>query len=495
MMFQETYYNDGGKLRLLTTIIISFLGMIWGAFLITNGTFNFFGISEFGMVFNYYILSILDGRLDVPPAIIGDEAFYGDNGQAYVYYGVLPAILRLPLVPFMDLTTTGLSRIYVFLATTGMAFICQSTVSTLLRKTRSESTFLVSTTSSILIWFASPVAILYANGSIYHEPIALGLLGLVTFFAMVINDVVVHGRNRPSSPIILSMIAGLMVHCRPTLAVPLYFCVSLFSLLFAFDEFKRQRQMGTGFLSSILKGILTPRTVLIPMLVLFFWGCTMLFMNWVRWDNIFTTAPKERYGFYLNQEGESARMKGFFEKGRFNINRIIPNTILHLTGFGKRHGYSVYIKLMEMFDTGFMRLENPSPMLLMWPIWLCAPLVALWGWLKSIRNGEKKSILLSIVTIAFIMQTVLMLSYATITVRYKSELWPILYLSYCYCIVYMSSKLSKTKGRILIFGSLISAVVCTLHAAYYRLAWVSKAEDTHMYESMLPPVNLNFFIW
>ncbi len=81
----------------------------WYALLITSFSMDLFAPVDRGLVFNSMLLHLLDGRWDVDPAVITEEGFLRD-GRSYAYFGVIPALLRLPLLLFpggvgLDVTT------------------------------------------------------------------------------------------------------------------------------------------------------------------------------------------------------------------------------------------------------------------------------------------------------------------------------------------------------------------------------------------------------
>lgn len=65
----------------------------------TGGTFRLLVEESFGTFFDYQADAILKGRLDVPEPVLSGEAFIVE-GKVYGYYGVMPALLRLPFVGF-----------------------------------------------------------------------------------------------------------------------------------------------------------------------------------------------------------------------------------------------------------------------------------------------------------------------------------------------------------------------------------------------------------
>ena len=67
------------------------------AWLVTEGDWNFFPPGGFlEQFYDAQALSLLHGRIDVPPEAIAPEAFMR-NGKAYGYFGPTPALARLPL--------------------------------------------------------------------------------------------------------------------------------------------------------------------------------------------------------------------------------------------------------------------------------------------------------------------------------------------------------------------------------------------------------------
>src|SRR5438105_10491203 len=79
---------------ILPSFFISVLVWIW---FVTWGDWKFFEHEDFCGFYDGYARSILQGHLDVPRSAIGVEAFTFE-GKAYGYFGIGPALLRIPLV-------------------------------------------------------------------------------------------------------------------------------------------------------------------------------------------------------------------------------------------------------------------------------------------------------------------------------------------------------------------------------------------------------------
>jgi hypothetical protein len=78
--------------------IAAALVMVALCWMVTEGDWNFFGTTgRLEGVYEAQAESLLDGRIDVAPEGIGDEAFVR-NGKSYAYFGPTPALFRIPLV-------------------------------------------------------------------------------------------------------------------------------------------------------------------------------------------------------------------------------------------------------------------------------------------------------------------------------------------------------------------------------------------------------------
>src|SRR5947208_1537184 len=87
--------------QVLSSFALCLLVLGW---FVTWGDWRLFDAERFGGYYDAQARSILQGRLDVPPAAIGFEAFVRD-GKSYGYFGIAPALLRMPLLllfPHMD---------------------------------------------------------------------------------------------------------------------------------------------------------------------------------------------------------------------------------------------------------------------------------------------------------------------------------------------------------------------------------------------------------
>lgn len=174
------------------------IGAILFAWMLTRGTFDFFEWQRVGDFYDAQAHAFLGGRLAVDGRLLGVEAFTID-GNAYMYQGPVPALLRLPIVAIagngFDGRLTQPSMFAAFLV--ALVFACRIhwKVRTALRGdepvTRSEAwlvglfTFVLAG-GSVLLYEAS-------RAWVYHEALLWG-----TAFALASIDMMVSFIRRPA---------------------------------------------------------------------------------------------------------------------------------------------------------------------------------------------------------------------------------------------------------------------------------------------------------
>lgn len=408
-----------------TTIVYFFIlpACLYAA-LATQFSFDFFTPDHLWRAYNALALSILEGRLDVTYEAIGRESLYYD-GKVYFYYGYFPVVLRLLLAPFVDLNSLPLAKLSVWLMTTSGASALQYA---LLAYTRPRDSGVAWTFEdrvklvllSLVIWFGSAYFIIAQTGVIYHETYAASIMFCSVFLAFVYRDI---GRNAEPSKFELAAYAipaALCLHARPTVAVALYAAVLV---LIAWSAIEAARASGTragisGFaIEFARKGY--------PALgVLFIGGALLLFLNWVRFDDMFAMTRGE-YGYMRYGESVSPRSCAqlFTQEGTFELERAIPNLFYYLFG----HEY-LHRRLLQLFGMGYVRVEYRNLQF----IWLfssalfIAVLVMVACIRTAIRRRDRASFFLLAFLTALAISPVLILSYRTITIRYTSDLWVLL---------------------------------------------------------------------
>jgi hypothetical protein len=199
---------------ILPSFLISILVWSW---LVTWGDWKFFQHEDFCGFYDGYARSILHGHLDVPRSAIGVEAFTF-QGKAYGYFGIGPAILRIPLVllfPSMD----GLwSRLMILLAA-AISLVCAYDILQMMRESSSPPTKSERVLHSLFILSAgigSSAVFLIGRSFTYHE--ALMWSGA---FALLFSCAILRYFQRPRGGVLLlaGVFSFMSFHCRGTAGV------------------------------------------------------------------------------------------------------------------------------------------------------------------------------------------------------------------------------------------------------------------------------------
>ncbi len=362
-------------------------------------------------VYNYYYLSILEGRLDVPIQIIGLEGHYTSDGRAFVYHGLSPLLIRAVFSPFVDLTAFDLRYITIWFGAVAGTIGFYLTLLGMLRTVWPENRVASRASHAliwILLWYLAPGLLLVSNASFFHEPIAMAFacLGLFVFYAWRL----VEG-EKPSFVLLLLMaiLAGLAVHSRPHVAVGMY-AVMLLALGWS---------LKTGRQKSI-------PSVLACLTVLGAFGLLYMQMNALRFGSALTVDGsiddgEVLYGFVFwgEEKPTSIRFIAVQEYGRFHLARVPYTSMVYLLSNGP--GWGQDIANAVRLETGAIRLEAPLlGFISFWAPWYLLMLIGVF----LVPAMRKMHLLLLVATLpAF----VFVLCYPTVTARYRVELWPIVF--------------------------------------------------------------------
>lgn len=405
--------------RLTSTIaVLGVLTYTYLMFLLPAGNEN----EQIGtFIYNYYFLSLINGKLDIPIQIITLEGHYNSSGQAFVYHGIGPLITRAIAYPFIDLTKISLAPITVwFFSVTGSASYHLLFLRVLSRfgPNSPRHRMYFSVLLGLMVWFTSPGIYLTLNDSIFHEPIAMCYFAVSGFLLLFSGPALF---NTPWKPILvpLAIFAGLALLTRPHVAIGLYAAVVLLLLLVL-------RENGRRALPYVLA----------TLFVLLIFGVSQITLNELRFDgmlkmhgSLYRDSVEYGYVYFGLEEESSPRNLAFSEHGTFDIARIIPNGMLYLfaapdiTGAPVLDKYGLWLQnsfLRLTANLGYIRQEPPH-----------MGLVFLWlPWIFLIVGAIRfKQIVIQrwwIVMLGALIASLFMLAYGTITLRYRTDIWPLI---------------------------------------------------------------------
>lgn len=368
-----------------------------------------------GHLYDVYARVLLDGRLDLPVRELHIEGHYTPDGRGYMYHGLGPLITRLPFVPFVDLPTTWLAPLSIwFWAVVGnlcwhRAFLLAVDKASVALGGAGGA---FRTILALAMWFGSPGILLVANGSVYYEPIAMAY-GLSGGFALLIAMATFGAIGLERALPWLAVLAGFMVHARPHVAIGLYAGVCMIALVSVRLGGRRNWSRAGA-----------------AMLILALFGGLLLAFNAARFNGLSvmhgTFAKSElQYGmaFWGFEDPTRGRARAFEEHGRINAGRIPPNLLFYAAAPPSTAATEPVLAVFEGFNAffpaaAFIRVEEPrAGVILLWPFF-----VLLMGFGVRRRSLWQMPALAG--TAAFSIAALLMLSYATITLRYHVDIWP-----------------------------------------------------------------------
>lgn len=194
-------------------IVLALCALVFG-WVITQGTLRLIYPESFGAFYDQQAKSLLQGRLDVPEGAIMGEAFVV-KGKYYGYFGVTPALLRLPLAAFDGLkgevSRAYMLAYYVLGLAAAYSLLCHGT-----RRVAGPGTWPSRLAVVLLVGgsgLGSTLLFLGSRAYTYHEAIlAGGAFALATTVA-VLRWVETGRRTWAALALALGLAA---LHARPT---------------------------------------------------------------------------------------------------------------------------------------------------------------------------------------------------------------------------------------------------------------------------------------
>jgi hypothetical protein len=170
------YWSFGHAWRRHAYILPSFLlSLVVCGWFVTWGDWKFFERESFCSFYDAQALSMFDGHLDVPPQAIAFEA-YIFHGKTYGYFGIAPALLRIPLLITFNHLDGLWSRLLMMLAC-AINLICVYRILRLIRGDFPTNTHSQRALDSLFILCAalgSTNVFIIARSFTFHEAIMWG---------------------------------------------------------------------------------------------------------------------------------------------------------------------------------------------------------------------------------------------------------------------------------------------------------------------------------
>ncbi len=445
------------------------LALIYYAFVLTDGSFNFFGREAKGHVFDNVAIHLLQGDFTVDPTIILNEALVKD-GKTYTYFGIFPALLRMPLVPFLNLETTYVSRLSVFLAL-ALSLIFQ--VKTWLRvySTVDATPFSRQALFIVLVslFWGSPYVLLASNASVYHEPIVWAVAGANIFNYFLVCTVSTGERPTRSTLYMMALVAGSCLIARATVGIGLYLAMSAMIVGDLYQARQKHRSASTEKANSQFP----LHRNLGPLIVLGLFGLAYLAVNYGRWGDPFMSAYFEGNAEVQNSP---ARLQNLQEFGAFHYSRILPALEYYLIG-----SWSLLMWLIRFAGITYDWIEGPyASMLLMSPVFALLSMIGLFAAVSLTFKDSRRYGLIATGLAAEGISTLMLLSFMALTLRYRMELWVFTSLASVFgflMLVPSMQALPRVAKKILLglawLGVAIGVLATHVALLEYKLTWFS----------------------
>jgi hypothetical protein len=421
--------------------------------LMTRGTGELMSKEMLGSAFDSLADALVQGRSQIDPRSIRWEGFVVD-GRTTMYFGPLPALLRIPLHWLMPSGFGEWSRTSCLLASM-LALMAFATIA--LRALLGNPGLAGSLKRIVLIaslmgfGFGTPLCFLMYAGSIYHESIVWGLAGSVWGIALLLS--ILGSRQSFAMKLtFLAVVTGATLLARVTYGAPFY----LILLLIAGDALRRAARdpdVQIAGEAAKLFACLTPAGVMLLI---------QLWYNFDRFGSIFTFVDYEHLAFMRN---DAAAWTILQEAGTFNPKRMGP-------AFYNYFGVS-----RDFFSSSFPWFELARPEYPDWGLYprlfksylVSLSLASSWIVLgAAVGSGylfaRTSSWIVRLCGIAFLLEIGLVSSYYIMELRYSIDFFPYLIFAYAFFLASMGAR-QPLRGRgqelasVLLFSVALSCIV------------------------------------
>ena len=394
-------YRSGRETQ--ATVGIVGLCIIYTALLLTNFTLDFSAAEPLGLLFNDMAVRMLHWDFTISPSIVREEAFLRD-GDTYTYFGIFPALLRLPAIA-VGIPNLSLSRLSCWTALSISAMAQASILLALYRASRVDALYLL-VIGLLAVLLTGPQLQLTFSSYVYNEPITWGGAFIMLYIHSAIGPFLAASARSNGGWIWLGVLTGLAFLSRATdgLAIgvgvavlvllepttrglPRVICMTRMALL-----------SGSGMLVFVLAGLL---------------------VNAYRWGNPFEFMPERLASQFL---ASPHRMAVLLEYGDFNLLHVPLTIIYYFFGaFGPKFIYSAYDKFAD--GVSYPR----SLLILTSSVTLLLTVIGFRTWASSIVRctalPRKISIAVTapIITAFVLIFSILLLSYMNYRYRYAFQ--------------------------------------------------------------------------
>ncbi len=393
----------GARLLFLAAVVFClYLGFA------TKFDWNPWQISSGGFFFNAQARSLLDLRMDVDARVMGMEGFLRD-GKTYTYFGILPALFRLPLASELWRDWTTLSCV---LASTLAVLALWLATTAALGSESDDSPRALRAMLLVALILSGPQFELLGKPSAYVEAVLWSYAFACGFVALGIRLVLGEEPDRKRLTLLASLAAAALL-TRVSTGLALYAAWALLVAAAGLAWPPRAAWVNAGH--RLLPAII----VLVAAL-----GTTAA-TNVLRWGDPLEFAPLATNRYYAAAPRRLARLE---QQGVFSISRLPYALSYYLAPgwfFDAPPGGARATRIVSLFDgpegppLGFPRSHG---------LWLTLAATGL-GMLASRHiDGPRLRLLTLALASGLVVAPLLVMSYHYLAFRYRAEFVPLLML-------------------------------------------------------------------
>jgi len=401
-------------------------------FLMTRGLDSLFMTTGAGMTFNSMLDHLLAGRFDVDPGTISREGFLHD-GKVYAYFGVVPALLRLPLWPFLALRTVDVTGLMCVLAIWAGGLFQSASVLIIRRAAPLSATRSLGTMALLLSIALAGAQVPYLRPSIYQEVGSWAMTFAAMFIYWALRGFVDERGFTPALLVKMALAAGLALATRVTPGLGLYIAMSCLLLVLA-----ARARLGNWRL-------LMPAVAVLAAFVLLVGA-----VNMMRWGKPWEFAPIHLQIMNQSFTDRTARLA---EYGYFNLWRIPFGLGYYFFPIWAIVGADGQFLFSDFQDRMFDAIELPPSSFLLSDPLLILLFAALLRWRRDL--GDRMGLAWALLC-GFAVPPLLMLAGWYMAFRYRLEFQPLWVLGGLLGFHVLCGRAAAEPGRAILRGPILA---------------------------------------
>jgi hypothetical protein len=386
---------------------------------IATGTAGFFAPVDNGLAFNNMLSHLLRGEFDVDAAAIGYEG-YARGGRTYAYFGVFPALLRLPFSIFGGLGTTDFTVLSCLLGAIVLAGCMLASILVVWRALPpSRLSTLLGGGLIVTALFSGP-QIAFLKPSIYQEVVLWANAMAAAFVCCAVYGIFLRRGFSMALLTGMAVLAGLCLNTRVSTAIGLYAAAVMVVARSAWIDLRHGRHRLPGAWSRLL----------LPLTVLAVFAAICGVVNYERWGDPLTFVDLNRHLMLQTQFPDV--LLAVARHGNFNPARIGYGLVYYLFPVWVIRGPDGGL-LFEDFERRFMDSVElpPFSLLISDPLLIgFAALGIALAWRRRRRAGVDVRAI-GLASGALALPILLMLMAISMTFRYRGEFYPLLQFLAC----------------------------------------------------------------